>query len=164
MAVTPESAGTDGGGPSATAVGSHWAGRAGRPAARRLRRRDPPSRHNTAAGRSRAGPASPPRAAPAGQPAARAVRRIPPADGRDHLAALATDLRLVNDPDARLQPTARANLAAWLERDAATFYRGPRPDLAVELDQLIEPARPILGARRANLLRFHTGLPATPAQ
>jgi hypothetical protein len=33
---------------------------------------------------------------------------------------LATDLRLVDDPDVRLGATARANVAAWLERDAAT--------------------------------------------
>ncbi len=76
---------------------------------------------------------------------------------------LTTNLRLVNDPYARLSATARADIAAWLEREAATSYRGPRPEQAVELDQLIEHVRPILGAHRADLLRFHVGLPARAA-
>jgi len=74
---------------------------------------------------------------------------------------LATNLRLVDDPDARLRATARADIAAWLERGAPASYRGPRPEQAVELDQVIEHARPILGARRADLLRFHAGLPVS---
>lgn len=76
---------------------------------------------------------------------------------------LATNLRLVDDPDARLSATARADIATRLERGAATSYRGPSPEQAVELDQLIEHVRPILGARRADLLRFHAGLPARAA-
>ena len=71
---------------------------------------------------------------------------------------LATDLRLVDDPDDRLRATARADLAVWLLRDAATAYRGPGPDRAAELDRLIEHARPILGEGRARLLRFHAGM------
>ncbi len=76
---------------------------------------------------------------------------------------LATNLQLVDDPDARLRATARADIAAWVDREAATSYRGPRPDQAVELDQLIERGRPILGAHRADLLRFHAGLAARAA-
>jgi hypothetical protein len=71
--------------------------------------------------------------------------------------------RLVDDPDTRLSATARANIAAWLEHEAATSYHGPHPEQAVHLDPLIEHARPILGAHRADLLRFHAGLPTPGA-
>jgi hypothetical protein len=63
---------------------------------------------------------------------------------------------LIRQSHARLSATARADNAAWLEREAATSDRGPRPEQAVELDQLIEP---VLGADRADLLRFHAGSP-----
>ena len=69
-----------------------------------------------------------------------------------------TDLRLVDDPDPRLLATARADLAGWLDREAATVYRSPRPDQAMLLDRLIEHARPVLGDHRCTLLRFHAGL------
>lgn len=72
---------------------------------------------------------------------------------------LATNLRLMRDADQRLRATARADLAAWLDREAATTYRGPSRERATELDHLIEDARPILGESRARLLRFHAGLP-----
>jgi hypothetical protein len=71
---------------------------------------------------------------------------------------LATNLRLVDDPDLRLRATARADIATWLDREAATTYRGPGAGQADELDQLIEQARPVLGAHRADVLRFHAGL------
>lgn len=71
---------------------------------------------------------------------------------------LAIDLRLIDDPDPRLRVSSRADLAVWLDRDAATTYRGPSRDRAAELDQLIEQARPTLGEDKTRLLRFHAGL------
>jgi hypothetical protein len=73
----------------------------------------------------------------------------------DSRGVLNSNLCLVEDPDVRLNSTARANIAAWLEREAATSYRGPRPEQAAELDQLIEHTRHVLGALRADLLRFN---------
>lgn len=70
---------------------------------------------------------------------------------------LATDLRLIDDPDPRLLATARADIAAWLRREAATVYCGPRPDQAAMLDRLIEHARAVLGKHSCTLLRFHAG-------
>ncbi|WP_232234434.1 hypothetical protein [Actinoplanes sp. N902-109] len=74
---------------------------------------------------------------------------------------LVTDLRLVEDADQRLRATARADIAAWLKREAATSYRGPSRDRAVELDRLIDEVGPVLGAGEARLLRFHAGLDST---
>jgi hypothetical protein len=71
---------------------------------------------------------------------------------------------LVDDTDERLRVTARADLATWLDHEAATTYRGPSRERAVELDRLIEQARPILGAGKARLLRFHAGLAAAGDQ
>ena len=71
---------------------------------------------------------------------------------------LATGLRLVDDPDPRLLATARADIATWLHREAATVYCGPRPDQAATLDRLIEHARAVLGEYYCTLLRFHAGL------
>ncbi len=78
--------------------------------------------------------------------------------GGDVWQRLATGLRLVEDADQRLRATARADLAAWLEREAAISYRGPSRDRAAELDRLIDKARPILGESKVRLLRFHAGL------
>ncbi|GAB3959309.1 hypothetical protein GCM10027614_78530 [Micromonospora vulcania] len=71
---------------------------------------------------------------------------------------LATNLRLVDDPDDRLRVGARADISSWLDRQAATTYHSPSRNLAAELDNLIERARPILGEDRVRLLRFHAGL------
>jgi hypothetical protein len=71
---------------------------------------------------------------------------------------LATNLRLIDDPDERLRVNSRADIAAWLDRDAATTYRAPSPDRAAELDRLIDCGRPILGDHKVRLLRFHVGL------
>jgi hypothetical protein len=60
--------------------------------------------------------------------------------------------------DQRLRASSRADLAAWLDREAATAYRGPSRHRAAELDHLIEQARSILGEHRTRLLRFHAGL------
>lgn len=78
--------------------------------------------------------------------------------GGDAWQRLATDLRLVDDPDPRLRGSSRADLSSWLDREAATVYRGPGRDRAAELDQLIERGRPILGEDKTRLLRFHAGL------
>lgn len=72
---------------------------------------------------------------------------------------LVTNLRLIDDPNDRLRGSARADLTAWLSRQAATTYQGPSRDRAAELDTLIERARPILGEDKVRLLRFHAGLP-----
>ncbi|WFE54933.1 hypothetical protein [Micromonospora sp. WMMD1155] len=72
---------------------------------------------------------------------------------------LVTNLRLIDDPNDRLRGSARADLTAWLNRQAATTYHGPSRDRAAELDTLIERARPILGEDKVRLLRFHAGLP-----
>ncbi|MBG6066347.1 hypothetical protein IW248_002634 [Micromonospora ureilytica] len=72
---------------------------------------------------------------------------------------LATNLRLIDDPDDRLRAGARADISAWLNRQAATTYHGPSGDRAAELDKLIERARPILDEDKVRLLRFHAGLP-----
>jgi hypothetical protein len=72
---------------------------------------------------------------------------------------LATNLRLIDDPDERLRIGARADITAWLDRQAATTYHGPSRDRAAELDKLIERSRPILGEHKVRLLRFHAGLP-----
>ncbi|MEH1166458.1 hypothetical protein V6V47_13825 [Micromonospora sp. CPCC 205539] len=72
---------------------------------------------------------------------------------------LATNLRLVDDPDDRLRVGARADISSWLDRQAATTYHGPSGDRAAEVDKLIEGARPILGEHKVRLLRFHAGLP-----
>lgn len=71
---------------------------------------------------------------------------------------LATDLELVDDTDEQLRVTARADLATWLDHEAATAYHGPSRERAAELDRLIELARPILGEGRTRQLRFHAGL------
>jgi hypothetical protein len=71
---------------------------------------------------------------------------------------LSTNLRLTDDPDDRLRGSARADIAAWLDRQAATTYHGPCQGRAAELDKLIERSRPILGEHKVRLLRFHVGL------
>jgi hypothetical protein len=81
--------------------------------------------------------------------------------GGDVWQRVATDLRLIDDPDQRLRVSSRADLATWLEREAATTYRGPGRDRAAEIDHLIEQVRPILGEDKARLLRFHAGLSST---
>lgn len=72
---------------------------------------------------------------------------------------LVTNLRLIDDPDDRLRGSARADITAWLDRQAATAYHGPSRKRAAELDRLIERARPILGEHKVRLLLFHAGLP-----
>jgi len=72
---------------------------------------------------------------------------------------LATDLRLVDDPDGRLRAAARADLAGWLTGQATRNWRGPDPQRGAELERLIASAAPTLGAHRVRLLRFHTGRP-----
>ena len=69
-----------------------------------------------------------------------------------------TDLRLVDDPDERLRAGSRADIAVWLDRQAATTYRAPTRTRAAQLDELMERAQPILGERTVRLLRFHAGL------
>jgi hypothetical protein len=76
---------------------------------------------------------------------------------------LITNLRLIDDADDRLRGSARADLTAWLDRQAATTYHGPSREHAAELDKLIEHARPILGEHKVRLLRFHAGLPQQTA-
>ncbi|MGC4868203.1 hypothetical protein ACLQ3B_22545 [Micromonospora sp. DT53] len=71
---------------------------------------------------------------------------------------LATNLRLIDDPDDRLRAGARADISTWLNRQAATTYHGPSRDRAAQLDKLIAHARPILGEDKIRLLRFHAGL------
>jgi hypothetical protein len=72
---------------------------------------------------------------------------------------LATNLRLIDDPDERLRVSARADITTWLDRQAATTYHGPSRDRGTELDKLIERAHPILGEHKVRQLRFHAGLP-----
>ncbi len=72
---------------------------------------------------------------------------------------LATNLRLIDDFDDRLRGTARADITTWLDRQAASTYRGPSRDRAAELAELIERSRPILGEKTVRSLRFHAGLP-----
>ncbi|MDG9678942.1 hypothetical protein [Micromonospora sp. DH14] len=72
---------------------------------------------------------------------------------------LATNLRVIDEPDDRLRAGARADISVWLNRQAATTYHGPSRDRAAELDKLIERARPILDEDKVRLLRFHAGLP-----
>jgi hypothetical protein len=76
---------------------------------------------------------------------------------------LVTNLRLIGDPDDRLRGSARADISAWLNWQAATTYHGPSRERAAELGELIERARPILGEHEVRLLRFHAGLPRQTA-
>jgi hypothetical protein len=55
--------------------------------------------------------------------------------GGDAWQRLATDLELLDDTDERLRVTARADLATWLEHEAATTYHGPSRERAAELDR-----------------------------
>ncbi len=71
---------------------------------------------------------------------------------------LATNLRLLGDADERLRASARADVTAWLVREAAATFHEPSRERAAELAGLIEAARPILGDHRAQVLRFHAGL------
>lgn len=73
---------------------------------------------------------------------------------------LVVNLRLIDDPDDRLRASARADLTAWLDREAATTYHAPSNARGAELDVLIEQARLVLGERKVRLLRFHAGLNA----
>ena len=79
--------------------------------------------------------------------------------GGDAWQRLATNLRLIDDPDDRLRIRSRADITTWLDRQAVTTYHMPSRDRGAELDTLIEHARPILGDPKVRLLRFHTGLP-----
>jgi hypothetical protein len=83
--------------------------------------------------------------------------------GGDAWQRLATNLRLIDDPDDRLRNSARADIGAWLDRQAATTYHRPSRDRAAELERLIGPAGPILGERTVRLVRFHAGLPRPTA-
>ncbi|WP_018504204.1 hypothetical protein [Parafrankia discariae] len=78
--------------------------------------------------------------------------------GDDAWQRMAVNLRLLDDADERLRAGARADLTAWLDHEAATTHHPPSRDRAAELDSLIERTRPVLGERRARLLRFHAGL------
>jgi hypothetical protein len=79
--------------------------------------------------------------------------------GGDAWQRLATNLRLIDDPEDRLRISARADIATWLDRQAATTYHQPSRARAAELEQLIDRARPILGEHTVRLLRFHAALP-----
>lgn len=79
--------------------------------------------------------------------------------GGDAWRRLATNLRLIDDPDDRLRGSARADITGWLDRQAATTYHGPSGDRGAELDELIERSREILDEHKVRLLRFHAGLP-----
>ncbi len=84
--------------------------------------------------------------------------------GGDTWQRLATNLALVDDPDLRLRAGSRADIANWLERQAATTYRAPDPARAGSLARLIEQARPVLGGPKTRLLRFHAGLGTGPGR
>ncbi|GAA2469501.1 hypothetical protein Ahu01nite_000980 [Winogradskya humida] len=82
------------------------------------------------------------------------------ADRRRRLAAAVHGPAAGCHPDLRLRAHARADLAAWLDHEAATAYLAPGHDRAAAFDHLVEDARPVLGEGRTRLLRFHTGLSA----
>lgn len=68
------------------------------------------------------------------------------------------DLRLLDDPDQRLQSTARDDVRQWLRTEAATSFRGPTPERAAELAELIDRHHQTLGDGTVRELRFHAGL------
>ncbi|ONI79998.1 hypothetical protein ALI144C_22940 [Actinosynnema sp. ALI-1.44] len=78
---------------------------------------------------------------------------------RDTWTRISVDLRLINDPEHAIRADARADLANWLTRDAATTYSFPSGSRADELSALVTGAEAVLGQEQTRLLRFHLGLP-----
>ncbi|AXB41679.1 hypothetical protein [Amycolatopsis albispora] len=72
---------------------------------------------------------------------------------------ITADLRMLRDADPDLCTQARADLDAWLAREAATSYTTPQGAQADALSTLLRENEVALGADRMRLLRFHLGLP-----
>lgn len=79
---------------------------------------------------------------------------------REHDAwtRLRLDLQLYDDGDENLRNRARADITAWLNREAATTYSMPPADAACLLESLITYHADALGPKQQRLLRFHLGL------
>jgi hypothetical protein len=75
---------------------------------------------------------------------------------RETWTRVEADLRLVGDPDDRLQAYATSNLTAWLK--ASTAYQMPPQPTLARLGGLIDAAERNIGARNAHQLRWHLGL------
>jgi hypothetical protein len=75
--------------------------------------------------------------------------------GHDTWTRLAVDLQLANDGDIRLRGQARADLATWLDTEAATTYSPPTATRRAHLLDLLADSESVLGRDRARRLRFH---------
>jgi hypothetical protein len=67
-------------------------------------------------------------------------------------------LRFVDDDETAVKTRARADLDAWLKRDAATTYSRPEGATAEELRRLLDDGERFLNPKTAKDLRFHLGL------
>ncbi|KAA5832066.1 hypothetical protein ABT337_02925 [Saccharopolyspora hirsuta] len=85
----------------------------------------------------------------------RAVGRLLRAHGT--WTRIDVDLLLIDDPAQEVRADARADLANWLARDAATTYAFPCGPRAAELSALLTAVEAVLGPEQSRLLRFHLG-------
>jgi HEAT repeat protein len=77
---------------------------------------------------------------------------------RDVWTRLSADLRFVDDDETAVKTRARADLDAWLKRDAATTYARPEGATAEELRRLLDQGERFLNPKTVKDLRFHLGL------
>jgi hypothetical protein len=77
---------------------------------------------------------------------------------RDVWTRLSADLRFVDDDEVAVKTRARADLDAWLKRDAATTYSRPEGATAEELRRLLDDGERVLNPKTTKDLRFHLGL------
>jgi hypothetical protein len=77
---------------------------------------------------------------------------------RDVWTRLSADLRFVDDDEIAVKTRARADLDAWLKRDAAITYSRPEGATAEELRRLLDDGERFLNPKTAKDLRFHLGL------
>ncbi|MEZ0071011.1 HEAT repeat domain-containing protein [Planotetraspora sp. GP83] len=74
--------------------------------------------------------------------------------GHDPWTRLKADLAFITDPDEEVRGRARADIATWTSRHAATMYVSPPEWLRAELQDLIARGEPELGPKTAHLLRW----------
>ena len=77
---------------------------------------------------------------------------------RDVWSRLSADLRFIDDDEIAVKMRARADLEAWLKRDAATTYSRPQGSTAEELRTLLDQGERFLNPKTTKDLRFHLGL------
>lgn len=77
---------------------------------------------------------------------------------RDLWARLESSLTLINDPDEVVCSLARADIDAWLWREAPTSYSQPKGEAAERLSRAIDGATFVLGREKTRRVRFYLGL------